>query len=97
MEKLLEILIPIGLLTGLSVLFAGILAWANEKFKVEKDPRFDAVLAALPGANCGACGYPGCAGFADAVVAGDAPLNGCPVGRKKVADELAVIMGQTGE
>ena len=93
MDDLLAILIPIGILTGLSVFFAGVLAWANVKFKVERDPKIDEVLAALPGANCGACGFAGCTGFAEAVVSGQAPLNGCPVGRKKVADELERIMG----
>lgn len=94
MEELLAIITPIGLLTGLSVLFAGILAWANVKFKVEKDPKIDEILDVLPGANCGACGYPGCAAFAEAVVSGEAPVDGCPVGRKQVADQVAQIMAR---
>lgn len=97
MENVLAVLIPIALLTGLSVLFAGVLAWANVRFKVEKDPKIDLVLAVLPGANCGACGYAGCAAFAEAVVSGEAPVNGCPVGRKKVADAVGEILGVPGE
>lgn len=92
-DNILEILIPILFLAGLGVFFAAVLAWANVKFKVEKDPRIDEILAALPGANCGACGHAGCAAFAEAVASGDAPVNGCPVGRQKVAQELSRIMG----
>lgn len=93
MDKILEILLPILLLTGLGIFFAGILAWANVKFKVEKDPKIDEIIAVLPGANCGACGYAGCAAFATAVASGEGPVNGCPVGRQKVAQEISKIMG----
>lgn len=93
LENLKAILIPIGLLTGLSVFFAAILAWANVKFKVEKDPKIEKIIEALPGANCGACGFAGCAAFAEAVVQGEALTNGCPVGRQKVAEAVAQIMG----
>ncbi len=49
--------------------FLGIgLGFASEKFHVEADPAFDDVLNMLPGLNCGACGYPGCSGFAEALV-----------------------------
>ncbi len=76
----------------LGFIFGAGLAYASEKFKVEVDPRVELIIEALPGANCGACGYPGCQGFANAVVAGEAPTNGCPVGRAKCADALKAIM-----
>ena len=38
-----------------------------KKFEVEVDPKVEAILAVLPGANCGACGFPGCAGYASGV------------------------------
>ncbi|NLA78772.1 MAG: electron transporter RnfB [Erysipelothrix sp.] len=44
------------------------LGLASEKLHVEVDPAFDDVLTMLPGLNCGACGYPGCAGLAEALV-----------------------------
>ena len=59
-----------------------------KKFAVEEDPRIGQVLEALPGANCGGCGFPGCSGMADALVkACDAgSLEGllCPVGGQQV-------------
>lgn len=78
----------------LGAAFGALLAFAGTKFAVEVDPKEEAVLIALPGANCGACGYPGCAGFAAAVVSGKAPVDGCPVGGPSVAAKLGEIMGQ---
>ena len=56
----------------LGVIAAGmamVLFGVAKKFKVEEDPRIDEVNELLPGANCGGCGYPGCRGFAEAVIA----------------------------
>lgn len=78
---------------ALGALFAGGLAYASVKFAVEEDPRKEEIEEALPGANCGACGYPGCSSFADEVVNGAAPVDGCPVGGSEVANKVAEIMG----
>lgn len=77
----------IGLFVGL---FLGI---AAQKLKVETDPREEAVLEALPGNNCGGCGYPGCSGLAAAIAKGEAPVNQCPVGGEAVAKKIGEIMG----
>lgn len=84
-------------LGGMGLLFGAGLAFASQKFAVEIDPKAIAVRDALPSANCGACGYPGCDGFANAVVAGKAPVNGCPVGGQGTADAVAEIMGVVAE
>ena len=62
------------------LIFGAGLAFASKKFAVKTDPRVQEVLEALPGANCGACGFPGCAGYAAAVVSGDAAPNLCSPG-----------------
>lgn len=80
-------------LGGLGLLFGAGLAFASQKFAVEVDPRAVQILDALPGANCGGCGYPGCAGFANAVVEGAAPVTGCPVGGSDCSASIAMIMG----
>jgi len=80
-------------LGGLGLLFGAGLAFASQKFAVEVDARAVQILDALPGANCGGCGFPGCGGFANAVVAGDAPINGCPVGGPDCTSAIAGIMG----
>ena len=56
---------------GLMGLLFGLLLMGTEKvFAIPADEKRDAVRAALPGANCGACGYPGCDGCADAIACG---------------------------
>ncbi|MCB0264308.1 MAG: Fe-S cluster protein, partial [Calditrichaeota bacterium] len=71
-------LTAIAFLGGLSVLLAVILVIANAKLKVYEDPRIEVVSDMLPGANCGACGFPGCRAFAERVVTGDQQPSGCP-------------------
>ncbi len=62
------VLTSILTLFGLGLVAAIILAAASRVFYVEEDPRVEAVLDALPGANCGGCGYAGCEGYAIAVI-----------------------------
>ncbi|MDD3415744.1 MAG: RnfABCDGE type electron transport complex subunit B [Lachnospiraceae bacterium] len=81
----------VGLFIGLFLGIAGI------KFKVEVDEREEKILSELPGNNCGGCGYPGCSGLAAAIVKGEAPVNGCPVGGNEVAKQVAAIMGEEAE
>lgn len=81
----------VGLLIGLFLGIAGI------KFKVDVDEREEAVLAALPGNNCGGCGYPGCSGLAAAIAKGEAPVNACPVGGEPVGKKIGEIMGVSVE
>ncbi len=73
-----------------------ILAYAAKRFAVQVDPKIEAVRAVLPGANCGACGYPGCEGYAEAVVTeADVPVNKCSPGKAEVAAKVAEITGKT--
>lgn len=76
-----------GLLIGL------LLGIAAKKLAVEVDERVLLVRDALPGNNCGGCGYPGCDGLADAIVKGEAAVNACPVGGAPVAEAIGSIMG----
>ena len=87
------ILDPVISLGSLGLIFGAGLAYASQKFAVEVDPKITAIRDALPGANCGACGYPGCDGFAEAVFDEKAPANGCPVGGEGTANTVAEIMG----
>src|SRR5690554_1786733 len=88
-----QILWPVISLGGLGLVFGGGLAYASKVFAVEADPRISQVRDVLPGANCGGCGYPGCDAFASAVVSGEAPINGCPVGGVDTAANVGEIMG----
>ncbi len=55
-------------MVGLGIFSAGFLALANQKLKVEEDPRIEELTQKLPGLNCGACGFPSCREFAKALV-----------------------------
>jgi len=87
------IIFALGVMAVLGVIFGGVLTVADKKFAVETDPRVSAVRECLGGANCGACGFAGCDAFAEAVVAGEAPANGCTPGGAKCAERIAGIMG----
>ncbi len=84
----------IVILSGLGLLLSLVLFLVAKKFKVEEDPRIDEVEKAMPGANCGGCGYAGCRAFADAAVkAGNLDNNFCPVGGNEVMKKVAAILG----
>lgn len=78
---------------GTGVIIGFFLGFAGEKLQVETDPREEAILGALPGNNCGGCGYAGCSGLASAIVKGEAEVGGCPVGGAPVAAQIGAIMG----
>jgi electron transport complex protein RnfB len=87
------ILLAAGVLALLSVATAYILGWANEQFYVEVDPKVVLISAALPGANCGGCGFVGCGEYAEAVASGEAPVTLCAPGGVSCTGSLAEIMG----
>jgi Na+-translocating ferredoxin:NAD+ oxidoreductase subunit B len=88
-----DILIGAGTLAGLALVFGLLLTLVNKVFQVPSDPRRDAIREALPGANCGACGYAGCDALADAIAAGKAPVDACPVGGVDLTKVIAEIVG----
>ena len=93
----MDIVIAIGILGGLGLVFGLILAAASKVFHVETDPRLDQLNAALPGANCGGCGYAGCAGYAEAVLKGEAKIGLCASGGNEAAMAMGEIMGMKVE
>ena len=80
-------------ITIIGIVVSAGLVYASKKFHVDVDERVTAVRSALPGNNCGACGFAGCDAMAAAIVRGDAPAGGCPVGGAPVAEQIAAIMG----
>ncbi len=87
-------LIVMGFFGGV---FGAGLAYASKKFSVKTDARVADVLDALPGVNCGACGYPGCAGYAEAVVSGKAAPTLCAPGGTETAEKICAVLGVTCE
>ena len=80
-------------LFGLGLTAAVILGIASKVLYVKEDPRIAVVEDLLPGANCGGCGFPGCAGAAAAIVAGKAMPNVCVVADAEVGVAVASVMG----
>ena len=93
----MSIIIAIAALGGLTLLLAMMLIIANKKLYVYEDPKIEKVEDMLPHANCGACGYPGCRPFAEALVQGESLPGKCTVssdeGRKAIATLLGVDVG----
>ncbi len=88
-----NILIPMAALGGLGVLFGFSLAYAARKFHVPMDPRLEHIIKSLPGANCGACGKAGCAGFAQALLSGELNVASCSVMARENKQGLAEYLG----
>lgn len=89
----METVTAIAYLAGLCLVLASILALAHRLLYVWEDPRIEEVADMLPGANCGACGVPGCRAFAERVVLGDLQPGQCPVGGEESALRVASFLG----
>ena len=93
----MTIVTAIAALGGLTLFLAILLVLANKKLYVYEDPRIDQVEGLLPYANCGACGYPGCRPFAEALVSGNVLPGKCTVsstdGQLVIAEFLGVALG----
>ncbi|MCR4764038.1 MAG: RnfABCDGE type electron transport complex subunit B [Lachnospiraceae bacterium] len=87
------VLLSVLIVAGVGILIGLFLGIASNKLHVEVDEKEVAVLGALPGNNCGGCGFPGCSGLAAAIAKGEAPVGQCPVGGEPVAAVIAGIMG----
>lgn len=91
---MVEAVVSLG---GIGLLAAVALGVAAKKFAVEVDPRELAILDVLPGANCGACGYPGCGAYAKAVAGGEVSASLCTPGGAETIEKIAHIMGVAAE
>ncbi len=85
-------------LLALGVIFGIILSIAKILLHVDKDPRILDISENLPGANCGACGLPGCSAYAEKIVEHGMDITLCPVGGSETVEVIAGIMGvEAGE
>jgi len=74
-----------------------LLAIASRVFAVPRNEKAEQIVEVLPGANCGGCGFSGCAALAEAIATGKAKPNSCTVGGDAVAEQVAAIMGVKAE
>ena len=82
-------------LLGIGAAAAVILAVASRLLRVEENPLVELVAEALPGANCGGCGFAGCDAYAAAVVVNaDVPANLCTVGGAETSAKVGELSGK---
>ncbi len=93
MAAVITIGIAVAVMLLLAVCMSYVLGCANEAFHVEVDPKVELINDALPGSNCGGCGYVGCMEYAEAVARGDASATLCAPGGSSTAQQLGEIMG----
>ena len=89
----MDILTPIIIVGAIGLLAGVVLAVASIVMAVPKDEKAEALEAVLPGANCGACGYSGCPGYAAAMAKGEAAPGLCSPGGAAVAAQCGEILG----
>ena len=90
----MEFVYPILIFVVMGIVFGVLLVVISKVFAVKTDERAVQITEALPGANCGACGYAGCADYADVIVNKGAPMNACLPGGANAAAAIGAIMGQ---
>src|SRR5690606_10286001 len=90
---MVSVLISVSLMVGLGTLLTPVLAIANKRLFVWEDPRIGKVEEMLPGANCGACGAPGCRAFAEQVVDGKSSPGECSVSAPEPLVQIASLVG----
>ena len=89
----MDIVVRAIILMGIIAFLVGMsLSWFNEIFKVKRDKKFDEIVELLGGANCGACGYPGCDAFAEAVLKGENPSK-CTVAPPENIKKIGELVG----
>ncbi len=90
----MEIIIPVLICLAIAAVCAIILTVSSLLFGVKEDEKFLAIRDALPGANCGACGYSGCDGYARALSEGKVKqTNLCTPGGTQTSEDVAAILG----
>ena len=89
MDNIMSIVWAVVWFAILGGAFGLLLAIAAKVFYVKTDPRVDEITGLLPGANCGGCGYAGCAALADAIAKGEAKCTACVAGSEEVANSIA--------
>lgn len=90
-----NIIVTAVALGGIGITFGFVLGIASKFFAVEVDEKIEKIRDALPGSNCGGCGYAGCDALAKAIASDEAKYNACPVGGDTCANQIAEILGTT--
>jgi electron transport complex protein RnfB len=92
------LLLSAATLGAIGLFFGGLIAVAHKRLHVWEDPRIDGTANLLPGTNCGACGFPGCRAFAEALVGGQVLPAGCTnMGKEQIQTVASYLGVEAGE
>ncbi|MBO5866437.1 MAG: hypothetical protein J6Q55_00085, partial [Clostridia bacterium] len=89
----LSLVIVVAIMAAVAIVLGFCIMLISHLCRINEDPRIAEVEGFLAGANCGACGYAGCADFAKAIVAGTADMSACNVTSAAGKAEISNIMG----
>ena len=92
-DNMAHIIFPVFLVSGIGLVAGFVLSVASIIMSVSKDEVTEKIKEVLPGANCGACGYSGCEGYAKALSAGEAKIGLCSPGGKIASEAISKILG----
>ena len=90
--SLSTLFLPIAVGGGIALVLGIVIVISSRVFAIPVDEKLNQIREALPGANCGACGYNGCDDYAAALNSDEPDIGKCPVGGQDTAQELAVIL-----
>lgn len=93
----MTIILPIIIVTAVGVLASVLLSLASKYMSVKTDERVAHLRECMPGANCGACGFTGCDGYAAALAEGNVKANLCVPGGVTTANGISEILGVSAE
>ena len=88
MPPFLKVLIAVSTMLALGFILGFIISLVSAKFYVEEDKRLEELINLLPGANCGACGNPGCKAYAEKILNKESDGNDCTVSKGERKEEL---------
>ncbi len=91
--QITSILIALALIAGLAAVLGALIMLISNICRVDEDPRIAEVTSCLAGSNCGACGHPGCSGFAKALVNGEGDVSQCGQTTKENKIAISNILG----
>ncbi len=95
---IIDLLVGVLLLTLIGFFLGLFLSFISNIFSIKIDPVVEKITELLPGVNCGACGYPGCAGYADALAKNtNIEINLCSPGGKSLVEKLNLLLGKNSD
>lgn len=97
MQLVMDIIVPVLWFVLLGGIIGLLLAVASRAFAVNVDEKVELIMEHLPGANCGGCGYSGCAALAEAISKGYMPPNACPAAEVEDVKKIAEVLGVAAE